>query len=324
VTPVRIGLLGAARITPEAILTPAAERADVEVVAIAARDPARAARFAALHGVPRVEASYDLLIARDDLDLIYIASPPSCHAAHAIAALCAGKAVLCEKPFTPTIAQAEAMVAASRAADRPILEALHYRFHPAFTQVLDDVRSGVLGELVAIDATFETSIARNDGEFRWCEALGGGALLDLGCYAAHAIRTLCGGEPRVTSATHRLENGVDVETTAVMHLPSGGVGRLTCSMVASEARKTLAIRGDRGEITVSNYVVPHHGCTVTAIFPQGQRVREYGGVTTFAAQLAHVVAVLRDGAAPLTGGQDAIGNIRLLHAIRLTAGALGR
>ena len=98
---IRIGILGAAKIAPKALIQPARERTDCEVVAVAARDAQRAREYADEHGIPHVAESYEALLARDDIDLIYNALPPHRHADLTIAALEAGKAVLCEKPFRP-------------------------------------------------------------------------------------------------------------------------------------------------------------------------------------------------------------------------------
>ena len=197
---IRMGILGAAKIAPKAFIESATRRDDCEIVCVAARDSARASAYAAEHGIPEIAESYEALIARPDIDLIYNALPPHRHADLTIAALEAGKAVLCEKPFAMNAAEARRMVEASRRTGRPLVEAYHYRFHPMFLNVLEQVQSGAIGKLCAIRSEFSVAIKYRPGELRHDPALGGGALMDLGCYALHWARIVAGSEPAVRSA----------------------------------------------------------------------------------------------------------------------------
>ena len=133
----RIGILGAARIAPPALIQPARAIGGVEAVAVGASDAARAAAFAAEHGLSAFGTREDLL-ARNDLDMIYVALPPSDHAAWSIRALQTGKHVLCEKPFAMSAAETEAVQAAAAGAGKRVIEATHYRYHPLMARVVDD------------------------------------------------------------------------------------------------------------------------------------------------------------------------------------------
>src|SRR5438128_1377084 len=127
---IRVGVLGAARIAPTALVRPAKKRSDIEVRCIAARDPERARAFAATHRIPFVAQTYGELIARDDLDLVYIPLPPALHEEWSIKALESGKAVLCEKPFSMSAHDARRMVEAAARTGKPLIEAFHYCLHP--------------------------------------------------------------------------------------------------------------------------------------------------------------------------------------------------
>src|SRR5262249_20853387 len=127
---VRIGILGAARIAPSAVIKPAQHCAEATVAAVAARDRSRAEAFAAKHGVPNVRDSYDALIADPEIDAIYNPLPNGLHAEWTIAALEAGKHVLCEKPFTANTKEAEDVAGVATRAGRVVMEAFHYRYHP--------------------------------------------------------------------------------------------------------------------------------------------------------------------------------------------------
>jgi predicted dehydrogenase len=128
----RIGLLGASRIAPRAIIEPAAAHPDAVITAVGARDPDKARAYAAEHGIPAAAGSYRELVEREDVDLVYCGLPPSVHLDTCRAASAAGKMLLIEKPFALDAAAARGIVAAAETAGKPALEAYHYRFHSLF------------------------------------------------------------------------------------------------------------------------------------------------------------------------------------------------
>ena len=140
--PVRIGILGAARIVPSSLIKPARQVAEVTVAGLAARDTARAQVFARTHHIPRVFASYDALLADQTINAVYIPLPNSLHKPWTIRALEAGKHVLCEKPFASNAAEAEQMAEAARHHQRVLMEAFHYRYHPLAARMKEIVASG--------------------------------------------------------------------------------------------------------------------------------------------------------------------------------------
>ena len=151
------------------------------------RDPARAAVFAAEHQIPVAASDYAALLDLPEVDVVYNALPPAMHRDWTIAALERGKAVLCEKPFAMNAAEAEAMAAAARGTGGLLVEAYHYRHHRVMHDAVALMRSGRLGAPVRAEARFEVPIARTETELRWQGRLGGGALMDLGCYPLHAL-----------------------------------------------------------------------------------------------------------------------------------------
>lgn len=317
-----MGILGAAKIAPKALIEPVSRRDDCEIVCVAARDPARARAYATEHGIPGIAESYEALIARPDIDLIYNALPPNRHADLSITALKAGKAVLCEKPFALNAAEARAMADASARTGRPLIEAFHYRYHPMFAEILAQVQSGAIGRLCAIRSEFSVAIKYRPGELRHDPALGGGALMDLGCYAVHWARTVAGNEPRVVSASARLSSqGVDLVTSAKLEF-SGGVNSIVRTSMAEGQRfkALLAIQGSEGTLVARNPLHPSMGHSIT--LRRGLSIKRYTvpGDATFDHQLAHVVRVLKTNAPPLTGGADAVANMALIDAIYAAAG----
>ncbi len=315
---IRIGVLGAAQVAPYALLAPARARRDVEVVCVAARDPLRARAFAAEHGIPMVAESYAALIGRADVDLVYVALPACAHAEWAIRALEAGKAVLCEKPFAMNAHEAEAMVVAARRAGRPLMEAIHYRFHPVSHRAVDLVRRGVLGRIEAAEAEFTYPVAPRPEEIRWRRELGGGALMDDGCYPIHALRTFLGVEPRVVTARSRRARGVDAETWAELDF-EGSPAHIHVALETERPGSRIEIRGERGRLSIRNFIVPHMGCRFALEIDGREEALSTDGPATWAAQLDHVVAVLRGHAEPLTGGVDAVANMTVIDAVRAAA-----
>jgi predicted dehydrogenase len=317
--PLRIGLLAASKIAVGAVLAPAKTRDDVVVTAVAARDAGRARAYAESHGIAGVADDYAALLTRDDVDVVYIGNPISGHAEWTIRALEAGKAVLCEKAFALNVDEARAMVAAAQAADRPLMEAFHYRFHNVIRRAEAIVRSGELGTLTRAEANFDAAIPYSPDEIRWRADSGGGALGDLGSYPSHALRTLIGAEPVVTGAQIDMQHGVDATVSATMTFPGEVEASLSCSMVPERFDAALTLRGDRGRLTIRNFIGPQMGCSFRVRIGEETRTEPTEGPTTYEAQLEHLVQVMRDGITPLTGGQDAIDNLVLMDAIRAAA-----
>ncbi len=321
---IRIGILGAARVAPRSMITPANETLGAEVVAIASRELERARSFAVTHSIPLAFGSYAELIARDDIDLVYCALPPSAHVEWCVATLQSGKHVLVEKPFANNAQDAAQMVAAARAAGKHVFEGFHYRFHPMFENALAAVRSGAIGRIRRIEAVFNAELPDTPGELRYIEALGGGALMDLGCYCMHWIRTMAGDEPTIVSARARCGvPGVDLDIDAEMAFTSGPTASLRCSMQPQDGSlyRRLRVHGDAGVLEIENPVSPHSGATLSFEGPNAPMPQIVsGGDTTFHYQLRHVLEVLAGRAEPLTGGDDAVGNMRALDAIYRAAG----
>jgi predicted dehydrogenase len=329
--PLRMGVLGAARITPAALIRPAAEVAGVEIAAVAARDPARARSFADRHGIPRVLADYDAVVDDDGIDAVYIPLVPSVHAHWAIRAVEAGKHVLCEKPFT---ANAEEALAVEEAADRAaaggagvvVMEAFHWRYHPLAARLLEIVASGEIGAVRRVRARLIIPIWRRQ-DIRWQLALGGGSLMDIGCYGVHMMRTIAGSEPAVVAATARtLTPGVDRYLTADLRFDGGVTGRLETGMAAwPGVALSLVITGERGVARVLNPLLPQMFHRLTVRTTAGGRRRErVAGEGTYTLQLRAFQTAVRDGTPVLTPPADAVANMRVIDDVYRAAGLAPR
>jgi predicted dehydrogenase len=317
----RIGLLGASAIAPKAVIAPAAVRDDVVITAVAARDLGRAQAYAQTHGIAAAVEGYDTLLARDDVDLVYCALPPARHLDPCLAALKAGKALLIEKPFAMTAAQARTLADAATAAGRPAMEAYHYRFHSMFLRALAIMEDGRLGRLVRASGLFDATIARSPQALRWIASEGGGGTMDLGCYVLHALRTLIAEEPELVSATALLQDGVDAEMRAELAFPSG-IAAATVSSMIKPRRDEIVIEGEAGSLRLESFVSPQRGGKLTLTTAAGEVAEAAQGPGSYDAQLAHVVAVMRGEVAPLTGGDDAVATMTIIDALRRAAGMI--
>jgi predicted dehydrogenase len=317
-TTVRIGTLGAARITPNALIKPARVVEEAEVVAVGARDPKRAAEFAAKHDIPRVHASYDDVVQDPDVDAVYIPLPNSHHAPWTLKAIVAGKHVLCEKPFTSNAAEAKEVKAAADAAPNlVVMEAFHYRYHPLVARMLTAIREEEIGAVRRIETAMCFPLPKRD-DIRWQLSLAGGALMDAGCYPVHLLRTLAGAEPEVVSARARLRSpGVDRRIDADVRFADGRTGHVTASMWSAAIVKVNArVIGDQGEIRVLNPYAPH---IFSRLKINGRRVKVTGEATYTHQLRAFTAAVLR-GEPILTPPSDAVANMTVIDAIYRAAG----
>jgi predicted dehydrogenase len=325
---VRIGVLGAARIAPAALIKPARQVPDATVAAIAARDPGRARAFAATHAIPTVHPDYERLLADPDLDAVYIPAPNGLHARWTLAALAAGKHVLCEKPLTSNEAQAREVADAAERTGLVVMEAFHYRYHPLLARVRQLLDDGAIGAVRHVRAAMCFPLPRFS-DIRYRLDLAGGALMDAGCYAVNALR-LVAGEPEVVSAHATLRSpGVDRAMTARLRFPGGTAGAATGELVASLWSRhllslSLRVTGESGRLRVFNYLMPgtYHRLTWRA---GGHTHHErVPGDATYTHQLRAFVAAVRDGAPVPTSARDAVANMRVIDDIYRAAGLAPR
>ena len=319
-----IGILGAAGIAPAAIIRPAARRDDAVILAVASRSAESAERYALKHGIARAYGDYGALLADPEIDLVYVALPPSEHAEWTIAALEAGKHVLCEKPSAMNAQQAAVMADAASRTGRRLIEAFHDRYHPLSGHIDDVLASGRLGSVRRVHADFSVEIPFDPASIRHAPDLGGGALMDLGCYPVHWVRALAGEEPIVRSAIGtRNPLGTDESIEAELLFPSGILATVTASMAAGlPLSSTLVIEGDDGTLSIDNLVFPSNGHSIRelSLATGVERISTVAGRTTYDHQLDAVVAAISTGAPTLTEGADILGNARTIEAIYAAAG----
>lgn len=323
--PLRIGVLGAARITPLALLNPARVLPEAVVVAVAAREPVRARAFADRHGILRVHSTYAAMLADPEIDAIYNPLPNSHHCEWTIRALEQGKHVLCEKPLAANTVEAERMAAAARASGRVLMEAFHWRYHPLAARMREIVDGGELGPIRHIEAHFCVPFLR-PRDIRFRLDLAGGATMDTGCYAINIVRFLAAAEPEVIRAKATLSSpGVDRAMEADFRFADGRTARITCSLFSRTLlRASAMVRGDAGRLSVLNPVAPQLFHRLTVETAAGRRSERLRSEATYTHQLRAFVAAVREGRPISTGPDDAIANMRVIDAVYAHAGLTPR
>ncbi|WP_329072804.1 Gfo/Idh/MocA family protein [Amycolatopsis sp. NBC_01480] len=317
----RIGVLGAAGIVPSALVKPARGNAEVEVAAIAARDPQRAAEFATKHGIPKVHATYEDLLADPSVDAVYNPTPNGLHGRWTLAALKAGKHVLCEKPFTANADEAAAVARAAAESGLVAMEAFHYRYHPFTLRMEEILASGELGSVLHVETAVSFPLPRFS-DIRYSLPLAGGATMDAGCYAVHLARVLAASTPQVVSASAKLHSpGIDRAMTAALQFPTGATGRMHCSLWSSDVLRISArVTCSRGELRAINPVAPQLWHRLSVRGPGGRRVERFPHRPSYDYQLdAFANAVLRDGPVS-TPPEDAVETMTVIDGIYRAAG----
>ncbi|HEY5646805.1 MAG TPA: aldo/keto reductase [Pseudomonadales bacterium] len=222
------------------------------LVAVASRELSRAQEFAEAHGGIRAYGDYESLLADTAVDVVYVAAPHPAHADWTIRALLAGKHVLCEKPLGLNHAEVMAMVDAAEQADRFLMEAFMYRCHPQTDRFLDLIRDGAIGRVCHIDASFGFHAAVDPDSRLFANALGGGGILDVGCYPVSAARLVAGAEPvRVTAGGHLGSTGVDHWSAGLLTFEDDTTAHVATGVTVALAN-SLEIFGERGRLLIPN------------------------------------------------------------------------
>ncbi|KIP11535.1 hypothetical protein PHLGIDRAFT_124697 [Phlebiopsis gigantea 11061_1 CR5-6] len=274
---IRFGVLGAAAIAPDALITPARSHSEAVVYAVAARSLEKAQKFARKHGVEKAYGgpqAYQELLDDPNVDAVYNPLPNGLHYEWTMKALQAGKHVLLEKPSGNNVEETREMFELAGAKGLVLLEAFHYRFHPAIHSVQAILKSGEIGAIKHVEVSLRLPkgwFPENDIRFDF--ALGGGAMMDMGCYLINCARTLIGAEPlSVLSAT--LLNlipttdgsapTVDGGLSATLSFPGDVTATVTANhreppvlgIIPRMPTVLLVVECEGGELRMMNFVAP--------------------------------------------------------------------
>ncbi|WP_284980341.1 Gfo/Idh/MocA family oxidoreductase [Arthrobacter sp. fls2-241-R2A-200] len=318
--PIRIGVLGAARIANEALLAPARLVNGVHVTATAARNIDRARAYADKHDIPRVHSSYESMLADPDIDAVYVPLPAALHAEWTIASLQAGKHVLVEKPFTSNTAAAESVASFAANSDRVVMEAYHTHYHPLHGRLREILASGEIGKVHSARATFCIPIPPGR-DIRWNLRLGGGSLLDIGYYPVRTLTGLFGQTPQVGDSQAWMRNGVDRRVEATMHFDNGVSAQVVSSLWSRQLfSMALVVHGETGQMQVTRPYHPHMGSQVEVKGIAGRRTERTSRKSTYTYQLEAFRDSIRGKSEAETDCAAAVRQIHTLDAIYSAAG----
>ena len=315
------GTLGAANIAPRALLEPCRDEPRAAVRCVAARDRERAEGFARWHRIPVVHDTYRDVVEDPDIHAVYNPLPIAWHREWTLAALAAGKHVLCEKSFACNAVEAEEMARAAADTGLVLMDAFHYRYHPVFRRAKEIVDGGLLGEVRTVDAAFHAPVT-SPRDIRNQYATGGGVTMDLGCYPISWARHITGEEPERVEAT--AETGppnVDTRLDARFHFPSGIVATVSGDMRAGVSwRMDLTVTGERGVMHVVNPLAPQIGHSIRLDIDGDTRTETRDRRASYAYQLDAFLDAVEEGKPLLTGPEDAVNQMRTIDRCYEAAG----
>lgn len=300
------------------------------LVAVGSRTAASAEAFAREFGGPRAHASYDALLADPQVQAVYIATPHPQHVEWTIKAARAGKHVLCEKPLSLTHAEAVPAVEACRAAGVLLMEAFMYRCHPQTARIVEIVRSGVLGRIALVQAAFGYAGTFDANNRFWNKALGGGGILDVGCYPVSFARLIAGAaqgvafaDPvKVTGAVQlHPETGVDTWAAATLEFASGMLAQVSTSIAVTQDN-AARIYGTAGWLHIPEPWVParesgavkfHH---YRGAESRPQEIAVDSGDWLYGLEADAFATALQEGRSdvPQMSSDDTLGNMAVLDA----------
>ncbi len=318
-----IGILGAARIAPFALIKQAKGIDGVSVTAVAEeyQDAGALEKYAKKHKIPKTYRSFEDLLGDKEIDAVYLPLPISMHAQWAINAIKAGKHVLCEKPLAANADQAESIHTASEETDLIVCEAMHHRYHPLAQRVKDIINNGDIGKLCHIKANFSCYLPFDD--FRFNYDLGGGAMMDMGCYPISFLRAVTGIEPTVTQAEAGLHGDkIDRWMKSSLDFTNGCEADIFVGMRAKRSLFSVSVKitGECGTISILNFIKPEIYHRLLVKSDKMKRRETVYGKSTYKTQLEAFVAATRGGNEIVTTTQDALNNQRVIDAIYKKAG----
>jgi len=304
--------------------------------AVASRSEEKAGEFAGKYGADRWYGSYEDLLRDPGVEVVYIATPHPMHAKWAIRAARAGKHILCEKPLTMNAGEAENVIGEARKNGVFLMEAFHYRCHPQTKKLIEILKEGMIGEVLMIQASFSFRMEYDLSHRALNRSLGGGGILDVGCYPMSLVRLVAGVakggdfiEPVDVKGCAFIgkESRVDEYAAACLEFPGGIIAQISCGC-RLEQENTAVIYGSEGKILIPKpWVVSIEGGTSTIIVerydqdnPREIMVEAERGLFAIEADTAGEFIPQRQSSFPAMSWEDSLGNMRALDLWRRSIG----
>jgi xylose dehydrogenase (NAD/NADP) len=321
----RWGVLSTANIGRAAV-NPAIQASDNgELLAVGSREPERARAFAERHGIPVHHGSYEALLDDERVEAVYIPLPNALHLEWTVRAARAGKHVLCEKPLALDAAQCREMAAAAGEHGVLLMEAFMYRFHPRTERVIAMVRAGALGPPRIIRSAFTFRLSRYE-DIRWSKELGGGALMDVGCYCVDITRRLAGAQPvEVQAAATWTERDVDSETAGLLRFDEGLVAHFDCALTL-ERCEFYEVAGPQAWLRVQSAFLPGTAPVSFEVHRGRSEVVEHkvDGADEYRLMVEHFADAVLGGVPLRYPPAEAARNMEVIAALQASARAGGR
>ena len=324
---IKWGVMGNATIARVCVIPAIQKSCNGRVHALATRSPAQAQEVAAVNHVGQIYNSYDALLVDAAIDAIYIALPNHLHHAWTIKALKAGKHVLCEKPLACSAKEALEMASVSADCGRCLMEAFMYRFHPRSRRIKQLVAEGRIGAPCLVRSAFCYRMREKDWasekNARLKPEMGGGALLDVGCYSVSVARWFLGAEPmQVQAQAVYHPRGVDVHMVGTLGFADTGLATFEASFI-SALQQTYSIAGADGVIELPhNAFVPWENDAVFLLRGQDQEEGQQhviAGADEYQLMVEHFADVTLGKTELMYPLGDSIGNMRALDALAQAA-----
>lgn len=320
----RWGILSTANIAQKAMIPALKESPQAEVIAVCSRTQEKAQSCADELGIPRVYEGYESLLADPEIEAIYNPLPNHLHKEWTIRAAEAGKHILCEKPLGLNTDECHEMIAAAESNGVQLMEAFMYRYHPRILAAREMLRTGVIGEARTIESAFCFKLT-NKNNIRYQPDMGGGALMDVGCYCVNISRLMAGREPvAVQARAHWASTGVDDQLTGILDFGDGLMAHFDCA-INQERRQRCIVAGSEGYLELPMTFTPLNAMRV----PIETLIHEEKGTDTSRVHTFPAVNMYRllaedfmqtiTGSPPAFPIEDAVSNMRVIQALLASA-----
>jgi D-xylose 1-dehydrogenase (NADP+, D-xylono-1,5-lactone-forming) len=321
--PLRLGVLGAARIALGGIIPAAARTGKVEIAAVGTRGGKKLHKIREAAPEADLFVDYDSLLESADVEAVYVPLPNSLHVEWTLRAIERGKHVLCEKPFALEGEGAARAVEAAERAGLTLMEGFMFRLHPQTLRLRELLFEGAVGVVRQAIAEFGHRLD-DPTDVRGVGALGGGSLGDVGCYCVSALRLAFASEPHSASAFARFdEDGADKEIAGGLEFGSG-LG-IVSSSISSARRERVEVVGEEGTISLdAPFRADKAGSKMEITRGGGTSTETFESADPYRAELDEFATAIREGREPAVGPREILGNARAIGALLGSARSDGR
>jgi len=317
--PVRWGVLGCARVFERRMVPAFREASNAELIAVASRDSDKASAVATRHGIPRAYGSYEALLADDSIDAVYVPLPNDIHVEWTVAALAAGKHVLCDKPLSLDAQGALLCAESASRSGRRLMEGFMYRHHAQHRRVREWIRSGAIGDVVRFSAVFSYPAAADHAGIRWNPAQGGGSFLDVGVYAVDAARMILASEPVAVAAiaTTDVATGIDVHADGVLQFPGGRTATFSCGFDQAFCSRYEVVGREGVVVAERAFQVGESGVRlrIRSGGSDVETIEEFPHVNQWALEVEHFGACVLDPDRSLEPGENGVAQAIAVGAV---------